>query len=208
MDRSTDCAVDRTQMVCKQNFHFSLNVAYLKSLVLSQKLGFLFPVQKQPDVIRNARGITYVKQMLNKCQANGILNFCQEILLLMVEFRLVGCLTQGIRGSTKMKTQGTPMQRRRHQIIIGNKSSAISDVTSCQRCKQRKNQQERPFFSKELAQHILAYFSIFLRGQPKNQHSWWKNSRSALLVFLAFCISGEGGVELIFKNLEALLQYE
>ena len=30
-----------------------------------------------------------------------------------------------------------------------------------QRCKKRKNEQERPFFSKELAQHILAYFSIF-----------------------------------------------
>ena len=46
-------------------------------------------------------------------------------------------------------------------------------------------------------QHILAYFSMFqhilaylLRRQPKNQHSWWKNNRSALLMLLAFCISG------------------
>ena len=68
-----------------------------------------------------------------------------------------------------------------------------------QRCKKRKNQQLRPFFSKELAQkirhilgifrHIYAYQGIFLRRQPKNQHSWWKNSSSALLMLLAFCIS-------------------
>ena len=34
-----------------------------------------------------------------------------------------------------------------------------------QRCKKRKNEQERPFFSKKLIQHILAYF---LPRQPKN----------------------------------------
>ena len=72
--------------------------------------------------------------------------------------------------------------------------------SAMQRCKKRKNQQQCPFSPKNqysIFYHILSYFSIFqhilayfLSRQPKKQHSWWKNRRRALLMLLAFCISG------------------
>ena len=75
------------QMVCKQNFHFSLNVTYLKSLVLSQ-IGIFISgtetmichLKREGLEVRVWDGnnctvsltilifyLTYVKQMLNKC---------------------------------------------------------------------------------------------------------------------------------------------
>ena len=48
-------------------------------------------------------------------------------------------------------------------LVLCLQSSLISFLG--QRCKKRKNSRGRPFFSKELAQHILAYS---LRRQPKN----------------------------------------
>ena len=75
------------QMVCKQNFHFSLNVTYLKSLVLSQ-IGIFISGTETMICHLKREGLevgvwdgnnftvsltilifylTYVKQMLNKC---------------------------------------------------------------------------------------------------------------------------------------------
>ena len=76
-----------TQMVCKQNFHFSINVEYFKSLVLSQIRIFIsgtetmiFHLKREGLEVRVWDGnnfmvsltilifyLTYVKQMLNKC---------------------------------------------------------------------------------------------------------------------------------------------
>ena len=70
------------QMVCKQNFHFSLNVTYLKSLVLSQIGIFISGTETMichPEVgVCDGNNftvsltilifyLTYDKQMLNKC---------------------------------------------------------------------------------------------------------------------------------------------